>query len=81
MNEAYSQIIEILEKLANKTELPKGMVKKIYDLEREQVGVMNRNNQSELRRIIVESLESKEKLWSFYSENYQIGQFSVKIKL
>jgi len=62
MNEAYSQIIEILEKLANKAELPKGMVKKIYDLEREQVGVMNRNNQSELRRIIVESLESKEKL-------------------
>jgi len=53
----YEHMIKILGDCAKEKNIPSELVKKIYDLERDEVHLSSRNNEIELRRQIIDSLK------------------------
>lgn len=56
MSEGYTEVIKILENSASEHNIPKKIVKEIYDLERGLINQTNRDNLNQLRKIIVDSM-------------------------
>ena len=57
MNLPYAQIIKILEKRAEEEDIPKKLVKEIYDLERGKIHLRYRGIETTLREKIYNYLE------------------------
>jgi len=52
-------MIEILTKCANEKNIPQKLIKKIYDLERAEVHLKSRSNETKIRIDILESLKEE----------------------